>query len=467
MIHRATLRVLREVGMKILHEGARQIFRDAGAEIDTEHRVFLDEELIDAAIASAPSEFMLHARNPAHNVRIGGNWMANSAIASPPNAGDLDGGRRTGNREDFTNLTKLTQYFNILHLNGGYGVEPVDIHAGVRHLECLKDIVTLTDKAFNIYSLGQQRNIDGVEIGRIANGLSEEQLRDTPVTWTIINTNSPLILDDYMAEGIISMAERGQIVVVTPFTLAGAMAPVTIPGAVLQQNAEFLVGLTLAQLVRKGAPVAYGCFTSNVDMKSGAPAFGTPEYMKSTLLGGQLTRKYGVPFRSSNVNAANAVDAQAAYESVFSIWAYTMGGANIVKHSAGWLEGGLRSSFEKMILDVDLLQMQAEFLKPLDLSEDELGIEAMKEAGHGGHFFGTAHTQARYTDAFYQPLISNWQNFETWDENGQQEAAGKANELYKAALADYQQPAFEEDRRDELAAFVAKRTEQGGVATDF
>jgi trimethylamine--corrinoid protein Co-methyltransferase len=245
------------------------------------------------------------------------------------------------------------------------------------------------------------------------------------------------------------------------------MAPVTVAGALVQQNAEALAGISFAQMVKKGAPVGYGGFTSNVDMKSGAPAFGTPEYMKAQLVGGQLARRYGIPYRSSNVCAANTVDAQAAYESVFSLWGTIQGGANFILHAAGWLEGGLRCSYEKMILDIDLLQMVAEFLTPLDLSDDALAVDAIRSVGPGGHFFGTQHTQDRYKTAFYAPVISDWRNFETWAEAGSPTALERANRVWKERLATYEQPAMDPAIREELDAFVEKRKAEGGAPTDF
>jgi trimethylamine--corrinoid protein Co-methyltransferase len=374
-IHLASLRVLKEIGVDVLHDEARRIMKEHGADVrEGTERVRFDADMILDLIKNCPSEFTLHARNPAHNVRFGGNNLIFSQMASAPNCSDLDNGRRPGNQADFRNFLKLAQMHNILMTTGGYPVEPVDIHPSIRHLECIRDLSILTDKAFHIYSLGKERNADGIEIARIARGISREQLQDEPSVYTIINTNSPLKLDIPMMEGIIQMSGNGQLVIVTPFTLAGAMAPVTVAGALVQQNAEALAGISFAQMVKKGAPVGYGGFTSNVDMKSGAPAFGTPEYMKAQIVGGQLARRYGIPYRSSNVCAANQVDAQAAYESVFSLWGTIQGGANFILHAAGWLEGGLRCSYEKMILDIDLLQMVAEFLTPLDLSEDALGI---------------------------------------------------------------------------------------------
>ena len=467
-IHNASLTVLENLGIDVLHDGARAIMKQAGADVkDGSERVRCDRNLILETIKTCPSEFTLHARNPERNVRIGGNSLAFAQVASPPNCSDMQGGRRAGNQKDFRNLVKLAQRYDIIHCTGGYPVEPVDIHASVRHLECLRDLATLTDKAFHVYSLGKERNQDGIEIARIARGISHEQLEREPSLFSIINSNSPRKLDIPMMQGIIEMSSRNQIIMLTPFTLAGAMAPVTIAGAVVQQNAEALAGIAFTQMVRKGAPVVYGGFTSNVDMKTGAPAFGTPEYMKAVLLGGQLCRKYGLPYRTSNVNAANTVDAQSAYESVFSLWALTQGGGNFIMHSAGWLEGGLTASFEKFILDCDLLQMVAEFLTPLDTSASALALDAIGAVEPGGHYFGTAHTLERFETAFYSPLISDWRNFETWQEAGSPTAYQKANAIWQKELAAYERPPMDAAIAEELEAFVARRTEEGGAPTDF
>lgn len=467
-IHLASLRVLREIGVDVLHDEARRIMKAHGADVrEGSERVRFDSDMLLDLVGHAPAEFTLHARNPAHNVRFGGNNLVLSQMASAPNCSDLDNGRRPGNQVDFRNFLKLAQMHNILNTTGGYPVEPTDIHPSVRHLECIRDLATLTDKVFHIYSLGKERNVDGIEIARIARGVSHEQLNDEPSVYTIINTNSPLKLDVPMMEGIIQMSSRGQVVIVTPFTLSGAMAPVTIAGALVQQNAEALSGIAFTQMVKKGAPVGYGGFTSNVDMKSGAPAFGTPEYMKAQLIGGQLARRYQVPYRTSNTCAANTVDAQAAYESVFSLWGAIQAGANFMLHGAGWLEGGLRCSYEKTILDIDLLQMVAEFLTPLDLSEEALGFDAIQSVGPGGHFFGTKHTQDRYKTAFYSPILSDWRNFESWAEAGSPTAMEKANRVWKERLATYEEPYMDPAVREELDAFVEKRRAEGGAPTDF
>ena len=328
-------------------------------------------------------------------------------------------------------------------------------------------MLTLSDKPIHAYSLGRERNLDAIEMIKIARGLDDATLEREPSLFTVINSSSPLRLDTPMLEGIIQMARRNQIVVMTPFTLAGAMAPVTLAGALAEQHAEALAGLVLAQIVRPGAPFVYGGFTSNVDMRSGAPAFGTPEYMKSAIVGGQLARRLGLPYRSSNANAANTLDAQAAYESVFSLWGAIMGGANFLMHGAGWMEGGLQASFEKMALDADLLAMVAEFLKPVRVDEAELALDAIREVGPGGHFFGAAHTQSRYRTAFFAPMISDWRNSESWREAGSPTAADAAERIVAERLAAYAPPPFEPERREALEAFVARRKAEGGAPTDY
>jgi trimethylamine--corrinoid protein Co-methyltransferase len=460
--------VLDEIGIEVLHDGARVILKKAGALVDEEtHRVRFPRELVESKIGLAPKSFILHARNPENNVVIGENAVAFGSVASAPNVADRDGGRRPGNHKDYQNLLRLGQTLDAVHFWGGYPVEPADIHASVRHLDALYDMLTLSDKPIHAYSLGAERNLDAIELVRIARGVDDATLDREPSVFTIINSNSPLRLDIPMMEGIIRMAKRNQPVVLTPFTLAGAMAPVTIAGAIVEQNAEVLAGLVFAQSVNPGSPFVYGAFTSNVDMKSGSPAFGTPEQMKSAIIGGQLARRYGLPYRTSNTCAANTIDAQAAYESVFSLWGAVMGGGNLIMHAAGWMEGGLHAGFEKMVIDADLIGMISEFLRPLSFSDDDLAFDAMKEVGPGGHFFGCEHTQSRYRNAFFSPMISDWRNYETWREAGSPTAYDKANRLYKERLAAYTPPPIDDAIKAELDAFVAKRKAEGGAPTDF
>ena len=466
-IHDASMRLLEEVGMEvILNKEALEIYRRAGAKVDGE-RVRIGREIVDEALRRAPSEFVLNARNPAHSVRFGGNWIVFGPVGGPPNCSDMDRGRRPGSFEDSCNFIRLSQFFNIIHMSGGGSTDALDIHASVRHLHVGRAKARLSDKVYFVSSTGRERLFDGLEIARIACGVPKDKIDDTPVVMTVINTNSPMKLDGPMAMGIIELARHGQVCCVTPFTLAGAMAPVTMAGALVEQNAEALAGLVLSQFTRAGAKFIYGGFTSNVDMKSGAPAFGTPEYMKAAIAGGQLARRYKLPYRTSSTNAANTVDAQAAYESVFSLWGAIMGGGNLIVHAAGWMEGGLVGSFEKFALDVDLCQMVAEFLTPLDMSEDALGVAAVKEVGPGGHFFGAQQTLERYSNAFYAPLISDWRNFQSWQAAGSPEAQHKANALWKQALAEYEEPPIDPAIAEEVDDYVERRIREGGQPTDF
>jgi trimethylamine--corrinoid protein Co-methyltransferase len=465
-IHLQSLRVLEEIGMDILLPEAREILAAAGALVDGE-RVRIGREIVLEAIGRTIPEFTFHARNPAHNIQIGGKWIAFAPVGGPPNCSDLDRGRRPGTLEDAGNFVKLCQFFNTVHTAGGASVDALDVHASVRHLHITRNKMVFSDKVPFIYATGRARLFDGLEIVRLARGISHDQLLEEPSTYTVINTNSPLKLDSPMAMGIIEMARLNQIAVVTPFTLLGAMAPVTLAGGLVEQNAEALAGLALSQLTRPGAPFVYGGFTSNVDMKSGAPAFGTPEYMKACIIGGQLARRYRLPYRTSSTNAANSVDAQAAYETVFSLWGAIMGGGNVIQHAAGWMEGGLVASYEKFALDIDLLQMLQEFLKPVLVNDDEMALSAMREVGPGGHFFGAQHTLERYATAFYQPLISDWRNFQSWQAAGSPTAEKKANALWKQALAEYQPPPLDPGALEAIDSFLEKRVREGGEKTDF
>ena len=296
----------------------------------------------------------------------------------------------------------------------------------------------------------------------IARGITLEEMAGSPGVITIISVNSPRRFDEAMAEGLMAMAAHGQAVVITPFTLMGAMAPVTLAAALAQQNAEALFGVVLAQLIRPGTPVMYGAFTSNVDLRSGAPAFGTPENTKANIASGQLARRYRLPYRTSNASASNAADAQGAYETEMSLWGAILGHGNLVYHAAGWQEGGLTASFEKLVLDVEMLQLMIEFLKPIVVDERELGFDAIKGVPTGGHFFGEPHTMERYEHAFYQPLVSNWQNYENWQIGGARDATQRATDIWKQALAEYEQPAMDPAVREQLDAYVDERRQAIG-----
>ncbi|MDP7547546.1 MAG: trimethylamine methyltransferase family protein, partial [Alphaproteobacteria bacterium] len=456
------------IGINFLLHEARDILKAAGADVGpNDPRVRFDRDMVMELVAHAPSVFKGYSRNPARHLSYGENYLNFAMISSPPNASDIVGGRRPGNFEDFKNFIRLGQSLNIVHQFAGYPVEPIDLHPSIRHLEAERAVLKLSDKMAHGYALGRERILDSIEMGRIARGISHEQLLREPSVFTVVNANSPLQFDKYMLYGIIEMARHGQPIIVTPFTLAGAMAPVTVAGALVQQNAEALAGIAFAQAVNPGAPVMYGGFTSNVDMKSGSPAFGTPEYAKAVLIGGQLARLYGIPYRSSNTNASNYPDAQATYESQMSIWSCILAHCNLMKHGLGWMEGGLCASFEKVIIDAEMLQMMAEFLRPIPLEDDDLGVDAMREVGPGGHFFGATHTMERYETAFYAPMLSDWRNYESWQEAGSVDATQRAHKIYQQLLAEYKPPPMDPAVAEELDDYVDRRIAEGGIATDF
>lgn len=467
-LHDGAMRVLEEIGVEFIHEEARRILNQAGCHVSPDSdNVRMDRDFVMEQVAKAPADFRITPRNPARKVIVGGDYMLFGNVGSPPNCSDLDRGRRAGDRESFRDLIKLTQFFNCIHFMAGYPVEPVDIHPATRHLDCMYDTLTLTDKVVHAYSLGKERIEDVMEMVRIAGGLTQEEFDASPRMFTNINPSSPLKHDFNMLDGAMRMARHGQPVIVTPFTLAGAMAPVTIVGAVVQQTAEALAMIALLQSINPGSPVVYGSFTSNVDMSSGAPAFGTPEYIRATQISGQMARFYGLPLRASNACAANCPDAQAAWESAFSLSSCVSSGTNMVYHAAGWLEGGLCASYEKFIMDCETIQQVIHYMQPMRVGREELALEAIREVGSSGNFFNASHTLERYESAFYAPFLSDWNNFETWEERGSIATPERASRIWKQILVDFEAPPMDEAIREELESFVERRKEQGGAPTDF
>ena len=460
-IHRASLRILAEIGFEVMGDRALDLLAGAGDGVRVERadrRVRLEPGFVEERVATAPATFSLHARNPARDLAFGGTSVVFGAVGGPAFVTDLDRGRRAGNVADFRDYVRLIGALDIVHQEGGGPLEPTDLPVPTRHLEMYRILIAELDKSWQCLGSGRVVVDDAIEMSCLALGTDRDGLLARPSLMTIINSNTPLRLDGPMSDGLIEMASHGQAVVATPFTLAGAMTPATLAGALAQQNAEALFMVALTQLARPGAPVVYGGFTSNVDMRSGAPAFGTPEYVKAAFATGQLARRYHLPWRSSNVTASNVVDAQAAYESEMAVWGAILGGANLLYQGAGWLEGGLTASYEKLIVDAEILQMMAEVLQPVVVDDGAMGLDAMAEVGPGGHHFGTAHTMERYETAFYRPLLSDWRNFETWQEDGARTATERANTIWKQLLADAQPPALDAAVTEALDAYVARRS---------
>jgi trimethylamine--corrinoid protein Co-methyltransferase len=455
-LHQASMHILENVGLEFLDDEAIEIWQAAGAKVDRSlRRVWPDRGLVMEAVASAPASFTWRARNATRNVFIGGD-----SIAFAPNSGmayvtDLEKGRRPSTFQDFENFLKLAQLSNSLHFAASTLVEPQDIPVSVRHLRRMVAAFTLTDKAAREAAHGRIIPADNINMARIAFGGA---LPDDPVIGGIVNVNSPLRYDDRMLGGLITYARAGQITIITPFILAGAMSPLPIASAVAQQNAEALAGVALTQLVRPGTPVIYGGFTTNADMKSGSPAFGTPEGAWALLIGAQLARRYKLPYRGSgSLNTAKVPDAQATYETMWSLWPAVLAHTNFVHHAVGWLESGLTASFEKFIIDLEGLAMFHHFLQEFSFTGEDLALDMIAEVGPGGHHFGTSHTLAHFETAFYQPFLSDRLGFEAWLAQGELDAPQRAHAIWKQLLAEYAPPPLDQGIREALEAYSQRR----------
>lgn len=454
-IHDASMHILENVGLDFFDDEALAIWQQAGAKVDRAARhVWIDRGLATQALATAPSQFTWRARNPAHSVTIGGDWITFGPNGGMVYAMDLENGRRPGTMRDYEKFLKLSQMIPVLHFAAWEQVSPQDAPVHRRHLDRLYAGFTLTDKVVMEAAHGRIIPADCLAMAEIVYG----PLDGDPVTGDVINVNSPLRFDDRMLGGLISYARAGQATFITPFILAGAMSPVTMAAALAQQNAEVLAGVTLAQLVRPGAPVIYGGFTTNVDMKSGSPAFGTPEAAWAILAGGQLARHYGLPYRGSgSLTSAKTPDAQAAAETMWTLWPSVQAHTNLLMHAAGWLDGGLTASFEKFILDAENLAAMAHFLEGFSVTDDDLALAEIAAVGPGGHHFGTAHTQARFRDAFFESALADRQPFDAWREGGAADAAQRAHVVYKDLLAQYARPFIDPAVDEALRDYVARR----------
>lgn len=454
-LHEASLDILENIGLDFLDEEALDIWQKAGAKVDRRARhVWPDRGLVLEAITTAPPSFRWRARNPAHDVVIGGNTIAFGPCGGMVYVTDLDRGRRPGTMADYENLLKLSQSCHALHFAAWEQVTAQDVPVNFRHLHRVRAGLTLTDKVVMEGAHGRIITADTLAMMRLVYG----SLDGDPVTGDVINVNSPLRYDERMLGGLITYARAGQVTFITPFILAGAMSPVTMAGALAQQNAEVLAGIALTQLVRPGAPVIYGGFVSNLDLRSGSPSFGTPENAWAHLVGGQLARRYHLPSRGSgNLTGSQAADAQAAYESAWTLWPVVLAHTNLVMHAAGWLDGGLTVSFEKFIIDLENLAMFQHFLAGFVIDEATLALDAIAEVGPGGHHLDTTHTQERYRTAFFAPTLSDRRGYDAWAVAGSEDTARRANRIWKEMVANYEVPPLDPGIADALDDYVARR----------
>uniref|UniRef100_UPI0040473CDB trimethylamine methyltransferase family protein n=1 Tax=Yoonia sp. TaxID=2212373 RepID=UPI0040473CDB len=460
-MHETALRSLEELGMKVLLPEARAIYAKGGARVDGE-MVYIGRDMVEVALASAPKSFVCRAGAPHRDILMEFGTLTFQPGAGAPHATDLKRGRRPGSARDFNELVRLTQHFDVFHMVAPL-IEPQDVPTHLRHYFTTETQLTHSDKFPFIFSRGTPQVMESFEMLSNFRGVSADDFGATPHAYTIINTNSPRTLDTPMAQGLIDFAKHGQLSIITPFTLMGAMAPIAVAGAITLSHLEVLAALTLTQLVKPGAPVCYGTFTSNVDMKSGAPAFGTPAHFQASLAAGQMARLTGLPWRSAAGSAANMNDVQAANENQLGLWGCLMAGASVIIHSAGWLEGGLSVSYEKLITDVEVLNMIAEICGGAKAGPDEIGFDALQEVAPSGHFFATTQTMARYNTEFYEPVVHEYANFGTWTERGARGANERATDVWQRILAEGNGPNVDGEKLTELQAFIAKRTAAGGA----
>lgn len=456
-IHQASLRLLQETGILIIdYPPALETFRQHGAKIEGE-LVRIEAETLLHFVRQAPPHFTQLARNPANNVKLGGRHTVFAPVYGPPYVIDRDRGRRQATLEDFHNFAKLTYMAGDLHHAGGTLCEPNDIDVRERHLDMLLAHIELNDKAFmgSVTSAANAR--DTVALAEILFGA--EALSQNPGVLALINASSPLRFDDRMFGALEVYARARQAAVITPFVIAGAMSPTTLAATLAQCNAETLFGIAYAQMLNPGTPVIYGQFLANIDMRSGAPCFGTPENALALFAGAQMARSYNLPYRSGgNFTAARIPDAQSGYESASTMWPTVQAGVNFVLHAAGWLEGGLMSGYEKFVIDLEMLGILARYLAGIDLDdEDAFAWDAFAEVGPGGHFLGAQHTMRHYETAFYQHTIFSTDNYEKWVEEGSHDTYQRANARWKALLNAYEPPPLDPAKREALHAFVDRR----------
>ncbi len=462
-LERGWRRIVSELGIDFgtsePHAESVALLEAAGQKVEGQ-LVKLDPDWILEQVAKAPREFDLQARNPEHTIHVGGNHMAFGAVYGCPFVREgLE--RREATYADFENLVRLSQAFPQLDTPGGTICEPNDKPLDSRHLDMVYALLTLSDKPFMGSVTSGPNAEDTIAMAEMVFG--RESLEQTPAIISLINVNSPLRYDERMLDALHAYAKANQALVITPFLLMGAMSPVSIPSTLAQQVGEALAGIALVQTIRPGCPVVFGSFLSNTDMQSGSPSFGTPESGIGLLCTGQIARHYGLPFRGGGgLTSSQTVDAQASYEAMMTLWPTFLAGTNFVMHSAGWLESGLVSCYEKFIVDVELLRMLHEVFEPLRIDEETLAYGAHQEVGQGGHFLGAAHTLERFRECFYRPLLSSTENYERWSRNGGKDAATRATDIWKKTLEEFDEPAMEPALKEELKAYVdRRRTELG------
>ena len=447
---------MQEVGIEFRDDPkALEIWKKAGADVKGT-RVRLDRGMARSLCKTAPSEFTQVARNPARNVRIGGNSQVFAPVYGPPFVRDLESGRRYGSFVDFENLVKIVSQLPSLHHSGLVIVEPCDLPVSKRHLDMVYAQMKYSDKPHLGAITEMSRAQDSVDMAKILHG--EDFLEQNCVIMGNVNTNSPLMVDRVVTEAARVYCGANQGLIVAPFILGGAMGPVTTAASIAQAFAEAMMVGAFTQLVRPGAPFILGNFLSSMSLRTGAPTFGMPEPVMSNFVIGQLARRLGVPLRcGGSLTASKIPDAQAAFESSDSMLSTVLGGANYILHAAGWLESGLCTGYEKLVIDADRLGAYQVMLAGLALDDNAMARDAYSEVEPAEHFLGCAHTMRNYETAYYEPVLSDSNNIEQWEEDGAKDTERRAYERWNQLLKDYQAPPLDQAIDEELQAYVAKR----------
>ncbi|MEZ5870540.1 MAG: trimethylamine methyltransferase family protein [Nitratireductor sp.] len=448
--------LMEEVGVEYRDDAeALKLWKEAGADVKGE-RVHFPKGLCRELMKTAPSQFTQYARNPARNVEIGGPHTVFAPVYGPPFVRDLDGQRRYATIEDFRTFVKLAYMAPAMHHSGGTVCEPVDVPVNKRHLDMIYSHVRYSDKPFMGSVTAPERAEDSVAMAEMVFG--KEFVDQNCVLVSLVNCNSPMVLDGTMLGALKVYAKANQASVISPFIVGGAMSPVTVAGTLTQVLCEATSAIAFTQLCRPGSPVIFGTFATAISMQSGAPSFGTPEPAQVLMGAAQFARRYNLPFRSGGaLTGSKLPDAQAAYESANTLWPAMMGGVNFMLHAAGWLEGGLVSSFEKFIMDCDQLAAHQKLAGGVDMSENGQAMSAIREVGPGSHYLGCAHTRENFQTAFHVSNVADNNSFEQWEVEGSKRTEERANQIARSWLDNYQAPHLDPAIDEALKDFIKQK----------
>lgn len=456
-IHEASMALLARVGVAYHSDEAIAIFKQHGLPVDG-RLVYLPEKQVMDAIAAAPSHFTIRGRHPAKDVVIGGDSLVFAPGYGAPFILEPDAGRRSPTLDDYHDLIRLADALPNQDLSGHMLVLPGDVPEGTAHLHMNYAAMVHSDKPFIGSSEGASAANQTMEMAAILFDEPPTSLRQQPVTVALVDSLSPLSYSQDMIEALMAYASWRQPVMMAALVMAGATGPITLAGILAQQNAEILAGITLAQLVNPGTPVIYGSTSTIMDMRTGALAIGSPELSMIATASTQVARYYGLPSRCGGaLTDANSPDAQAGFESMFSLLTAANSGADFVLHAAGILSSYLTFSYEKFVIDDEMCGIVRRYCRGLPVNQDSLAYDVIANVGPGGNFLREAHTVTRCRHAFWQPAICDRAGLEMWLANGQPDLTQRANRRWQDLLAEHEDPPMDATTKRQLKAYVAER----------